>query len=66
MYVVAIPGDGRLGDDVSLTPDRWHELHFHWSDSQSSACQLTIDGAATPLTLPLVHPSVNGISYVHF
>jgi hypothetical protein len=29
-------------------------------------CRLAIDGTPTPLTLPLVRPSMNGISYVHF
>ncbi len=57
---------GRLGDDVSLAPGRWHELCFNWSNSQSSICKVTIDGGPTSLTLPLVRPSVNGISYVHF
>ena len=66
MYVLTIPGDGRLGDDVSLVPGRWHELRCDWNDSQSSVCQFAIDGTPTPLTLPLVRPSVNGISYVHF
>ena len=65
MHVLTIPGDGRLGKDVSLTPGRWHELRFDWNDSQSAVCQLTIDGTPTSLTLPLVRPSVNGISYVH-
>ena len=66
MYVFTIPADGRLGNDVVLTSGRWHDLRFDWSDSQSSVCKLTIDGGATTLTLPLVRPSVNGISYVHF
>ena len=66
MYVFTIPGDGRLGSDVVLTSGRWHELRFEWTDSQSSICKLTIDGGPTTLTLPLVRPSVNGISYVHF
>ena len=66
MYVFTIPGDGRLGNDVVLTSGRWHDLRFDWGDSQSSICKLTIDGGPTTLTLPLVRPSVNGISYVHF
>ena len=66
MYVLTIPGDGRLGEGVRLEPGRWHELRFDWSDSQSARCQLAIDGTPTSLTLPLVGPSVNGISYVHF
>jgi hypothetical protein len=66
MVVLTIPGDGRLGDGVRLEPGRWHELRFDWSDSQSARCQLTIDGTPTSLTLPLVGPSINGISYVHF
>jgi hypothetical protein len=66
MYVLTIPGDGRLGEDASLTPGRWHELRLDWSDSQSSDCKLTIDSEPTSLTLPLVRPSINGISYVHF
>lgn len=66
MYVLTIPGDGRLSKNVSLMPGRWHELRFDWSDSQSAVCKLTVDGTPTSLTLPLVRPSVNGISYVHF
>ncbi len=66
MYVFIIPGHGRLDEDVRLTPGRWHELRFDWIDSQSSKCKLTVDGTPTRLTLPLVRPSVNGISYVHF
>lgn len=66
MYVLAIPGDGHLDQRVSLTPGRWHELRFEWSNSQSSKCRLIIDGMPTPVRLPLVRPSINGISYVHF
>ena len=89
MYVLTIPGDGRLGaesgtgtdrpdrsqsrfrhgrlgNDVVLPSGGWHELRFDWSDSQSSICKVTIDGRSASLTLPLVRPSVNGISYVHF
>lgn len=66
MYVLAIPGDGRIDDGVSLTPGRWHELRFDWKDTESSACRLSIDGKPTECELPLARPSVNGISYVHF
>ena len=66
MYVFTVPADGRLGNGVVLTPDSWHDLRFEWTDSQSSTCKVTIDGGPTTLTLPLVRPSVNGISYVHF
>lgn len=66
MYVLTIPGNGRLGESLQLTPGGWHELRFDWSDSQSTSCQLAIDGTPTSLTLPLVRPSVDGISYVHF
>ena len=44
----------------------WHELCFEWSESQSSICKLTIDGGSTSLTLPLVRPSINGVSYIRF
>jgi len=66
VYVFTIPGDGRVGNDVGVTPGRWHELRFDWGDSQSSICRVTIDGGPAALTLPLVRPSDNGISYVHF
>lgn len=66
MYVFTFPGDGRLGNDVVLTSGRWHDLRFEWSDSQSSTCELTIDGGPTTLTLPLARSGVTGISYVHF
>jgi hypothetical protein len=61
-----LPGNGGLGDDVKLAADRWRELRFDWSDARSSVCELTIDGEPTSRTLPLVRPSVHGISYVHF
>ncbi|MHC4406632.1 MAG: hypothetical protein ACYTG0_43975, partial [Planctomycetota bacterium] len=35
-------------------------------DRRLIMCRLAIDGTPTPLTLPLVRPSMNGISYVHF
>jgi len=41
-------------------------LRFDWGDSQSSICRVTIDGGPAALPLPLVRPSDNGISYVHF
>lgn len=66
MYTLTIPGDGRLGEGARLTPGRWHELRFDWGGSQSASCQLTIDGSPTSHTLPLVRPSIDGISYVHF
>ena len=66
MYVFTLPGDGRLSRDIQLTPGRWHELRFDWDDSRSSICKVNIDGRPASVTLPLVRPSVNGISYVHF
>ncbi len=66
MYVLTIPGDGRLADDVRLEPGRWHDLRFDWSSAKSAGCRLIIDDKPTSLTLPLVRPSVDGISYVHF
>lgn len=66
MYVLTIPGNGRVGDGLVMTPGQWHDLHFDWADSQSSTCKLTADGGPTTLTLPLARPSGNGISYVHF
>lgn len=65
MYVLTIPGDGHLGDDVAVTPGRWHDLRFDWDDSQSSTCKMTIDGGPMTLTLPLVRPGANGVCYVH-
>lgn len=66
MYVLEVPGDGRLGEGVSLTVGRWHELGFEWDDSRASRCRLTVDGEATPIELPLGRPAVHGVSYVHF
>lgn len=66
MYVLAVPGDRPLGEGVRLTVGRWHELRFEWSDSRSSSCRLLVDGESTRLQLPLLRPSANGISYVHF
>jgi BNR repeat-like domain len=66
MYVLAIPGNGRLSDNVVLSPDQWHDLRFDWDDSVSSACKVTLDGIPTTISLSLNRPSINGISYIHF
>lgn len=66
MYVLKIPGDGNLGNNIQLTPGKWYELIFDWTDTKSTSCTLLIDGNSTGLTLPLNRPSINGVSYVHF
>ncbi|MDD3077773.1 MAG: sialidase family protein [Paludibacter sp.] len=66
MYVLKIPGDGNLGNNITLTPGQWYDLTFSWNNSQSSDCKLSIDGTLVDLKLPNIRPSINGISYVHF
>lgn len=66
MYVLKIPGNGDLGNNIKLIPGQWHEITFDWTDSKSSECKLLIDGTVVDLKLPNMRSSINGISYVHF
>ncbi|GAB1416121.1 sialidase family protein [Paludibacter sp.] len=66
MYVLKIPGDGNLGNNVKLTPGQWYDLTFDWADSKTSECKLSINGVSVNLNLPNLRTSINGISYVHF
>lgn len=66
MYTLAFDGEGRIEGRDLLTPGRWHELRFTWSDSRADSCRVSLDGTELAPALPLVRPSVNGISYVQF
>ncbi len=66
MYVLKIPGDGNLENNVKLTPGQWYDLTFDWADSKTSECKLSINGVSVNLNLPNLRTSINGISYVHF
>jgi len=66
MFILTIPGNGRLTENVRLTPGRWHELRFEWVDVETSVCRLTVDNRSAAIQLPLHRPSQAGISYVHF
>lgn len=62
MYTVTFRPDE--SGAVQLEPGVWHELVFRWDAADTGACRLTVGERS--LTLPLVHPSAFGISYVHF
>ena len=46
-----------------LTPGKTHELTIRWTKDSAT---VSVDGKPTGITLPRLHPTPNGISYVHF
>jgi len=66
MYVLEFDGEGRAGGRNVLTPGQWCELSFEWSDTRTGSCRLKVDNGQVQPDLPLVFPSVNGVSYVQF
>ena len=64
-YVLPIDRNGRLENKTLLTPGQTHELTIHW-ENKSKTASLMIDGKTTGVSLPLLHPCPNGISYIHF
>lgn len=66
-YVLKIGPEGKASNGIPLlTPGKDHTLSLTWVDSdQSGPATVTVDGKATGLTLPCLHPCPNGISYLH-
>jgi hypothetical protein len=62
-FAVSIAADGRCGTQT-LEADRWYNLTLSW-DLGSGDCRLQIDGQDAG-SLPLRHPTLNGLSYVRF
>ena len=50
--------------DVRLEEGQWYDVEFRWSSVTDGACRLTVGDRV--FQLPLVRPSVFGISYIQF
>jgi len=68
MFSLAVGPSGKLGPHRRLIPGRWYELRFEWDGLSNRAkhrCRLLVNGKLAK-RLPLLCPSRDGISYVHF
>ncbi len=63
VFRLDIDGDGRLGT-AQLQPQRWYDVTLQW-DLSGDVCELTVDGQPAG-SIPLLNPTLNGISYVRF
>ncbi len=74
MFAVKFDAEGRLdtGDgngfskEPVLTPGAWQKIVFEWDELNQKAGRLSIDGKPYKKPIPLLNPSQNGLSYVHF
>ena len=69
MFVLHIPGSGKLSETVTLEKEKWITLKFVWDGTLNpriDTCAVYVNGQITPLKLELGNKSVNGISYARF
>ncbi|MEI8244505.1 MAG: sialidase family protein [Lentisphaerota bacterium] len=64
-YAVDIRIIGRAGRDCIAGEEVWRDIRISWSDSNRLDANLGVDNNVATLTLKLIRPSINGISYVH-
>lgn len=66
IYSLKFDGNGKIGKESVIQPEKWVELTFTWDDLQTGPCKLIIDGKPSPFNIPINLKSFNGVSYVHF
>ncbi len=66
MFALEVPGDGTVGGSSALSPGDWHTVTLEWDDTRAADCRVQVDGKPLANPLPLLHSSLDGISYAHF
>jgi len=62
-FVLEIGPDGQVNGTERLVSETWHNLSIRWELNTPEASFSLDEG--TPHAIPLVFPSLNGISYLH-
>lgn len=69
MFSLEITPDAKINGKILLQRNKWHQLRFEWdgvTQEGKQICQFKLNEKKQTIGLPLITPSVNGISYLHF
>lgn len=64
-YVLEIDRGGNLNKAIRLPRDQWIRLEIRWKECSGELAEYSVDNSEQWFHVPLIKPSVNGISYLH-
>lgn len=53
--------------ELGINDNEWHEISVDWdTTARRPAATVKVDGRRRKITLPMLNPTIDGISYAHF